>query len=386
MRRRYKMFGVRVPKMDGVELGERLCARRLERIRSELADGHPVAEWLHAATAKWLFGRTGEGDTISAMLDQPTEEDYPHYPSRLSSAERDRIKAWAKRWSRRSGAGVYLSAKIPKDERDEVATAASGMCAVHHSEGRIDEIFSDVHHRFPWLSHLTETAWRQAVRRSRSGLPAGIGAMVVVGPPGTGKSSWARAVGDGLGVPSVCVDAGATGGVHEIQGVARGWGSADRGRIVATALSSRTANPVVIIDELDVGSRTVGSTRGSLPGLHAAMLGMIEPSTARAWVCPYYQVPVDLRNVSWICTSNSLNGIARPLLDRMTIVRIGHLSRDQILAFASREADDRFGPDFAYEVVDRMRRDMKTGANWSLRDVGKMMDGLSEAMSRPILH
>lgn len=264
--------------------------------------------------------------------------------------------------------------------------AARGMHAVYLTEHQIDEAFARVHKDFPWLGQATERAWRIALRRAQSGLPVGVGALLLSGAPGLGKSAWSRAVAQALQVPSVEIDVGAKGGVFDIQGVAQGWSSASKGKVVSTMISERLGNPLIILDELDAGSSAAGTTRGSIPGVSKILIGMIEPSTAAAWTCPYFQVPVDLRHTSWIATTNNFSHIEQALLDRMVIVDVPDLTHQHLLGFAEREAKKRFDSEIAEVVVAQVNESLKQGHRLSLRHVVRLLDKAEEVTDRPMLH
>lgn len=385
MQKKIRLFSARPAKPDPENLAARLVERRLMRLRRQMALSAKVTDWLALATASWRM-RQGEADAFNPADDAPTVDDYPHYPSRLSSAERTRIVEWSQSWVGRMSAKHHLSAKLPKEEREALIAAAPEILAVYLTEHQVDEAFADVHKEFPWLAALTEKTWRVARRRAVSGLPTGVGALLLSGPPGTGKSSWSRAVARALGVAAVPVDVGATGGVFDLQGISKGWGSADKGRVVSTIVTERQGNPLVIIDEIDAGHSNLRTTSGSLPGLSKVLMGMIEPSTARAWTCPYYQIPIDLRHVSWICTSNNISQIEQALLDRMTVIEVPDLTPPQLLDFVRREAINRFDADLVEDIVANIGETLQRGHRLSLRQAVKRLETLQIRIERPYLH
>ncbi len=385
MQKKIKIIQVRPQKPDPEKFGVELIQRRLARIRHQMEQSQPVADWLEVAIAMWRM-RQSDDESINGPLTRPTAFDYPHYPTRLPSAERKQVMAWVQKRIAAMPPGTQLPSKIPSEERDALTAAARGMRAVYLTEHQIDEAFARVHKNFPWLERATERAWRIALRRAQSGLPAGVGAFLLSGAPGLGKSAWARAVAQALQVPSVEIDVGATGGVFDIQGVAQGWGSASRGRVISTMISERLGNPLIILDELDAGSSAAGTTRGSIPGLSKILMGMIEPSTAGAWTCPYFQVPVDLRHTSWIATTNNFAHIEQALLDRMVIVDVPDLTHQHLLGFAEREAKKRFEDEIVEIIVAQVDKGLEQGNRLSLRHVMRLLDKAEEAADRPMLH
>ncbi|WP_203228121.1 AAA family ATPase [Roseovarius dicentrarchi] len=378
----FRAFDVKIHHED---LAQRIIERRLSRRVMQMESGPEVAAWLESAMAIWRIGHD-ENDVIGELCNRPDASDYPHYPRRISTAEQDHIKAWARSWCVRS-TGAPLSSKIPKEDRAEIASASRSMRAQYLTEHQVDEAFSSIHRDYPWLERLTEKAWRQCLRRARAGLPAGVGPLLISGPPGLGKSSWSRAVARALGVPSVDVDVGTSGGITDLQGAARGWSSSDKGRVIRSMIVERVANPLVVLDEIDAGSTRIGTAGGGhLPGLYKIAMSMIEPSTAKSWVCPHLQIPFDLTNISWIATCNDYSHIDQPLLDRMTVIQLDDIKCDQLIDFAAREARRRFDGDVSEIVTNQVRNSMRRGARLSLRQVIRLLDRVQEAAERPILH
>lgn len=386
MKKQFTLFRAPRTKVDAEWLGVQLIERRLVRRQRSVASSQPTTDWLKMAMAAWRLRQNGEAHPSEALVDMPMVEDYPHYPKRLSTAESTCIMAWAKRRIDRMDPGKPLPSKISTDDRDMLMAARRGMHVIHLTEHEIDVAFAKVHEEFPWLARLTEHAWRQALRRAKSGLPAGVGKLLLSGPPGLGKSAWARAVSQAMTVPSVEIDVGATGGTFELQGIAQGWGSAAKGRIVSTLLSEQTGNPVIVLDEIDAGGCSIGTSRGAIPGLHKVTMGMIEPTTAKAWVCPYYQIPFDLRHLSWICTANTTAHIEQALLDRLVVIELPNLTRGQLIAFARRQAGKGFDDEVVEIVVRQIEKAMRRGYRMSLRHIVQLLDRAEEAINRPLLH
>lgn len=376
-------------------ISSKICGRRIVRRQMAAAADPAVIKWFEGAIAmhKLKCADPDQGEQCAVFGEivfgrEPRISDHPEYPYELNRMESQKVLEWCvKRIKKLPRPGHPLPDKMSEAEKKEIRSAAEEMMAVYLTEHQIDVAFSDVHIQFPWLASLTEKAWQQALRRARSGLPAGVGPLLLLGSPGIGKSSWARAVAEGMGVPRLDIDVGATGGVFDLQGTAKGWGGADKGRLMSTIISSRTANAMVVLDEIDAGSSRNGlKGGGSLPGLFKVLMSLIEPSTSRAWVCPHYQIPVDIRHVSWIATSNRIDNVEQALLDRMTIIDLPEMTHYQLLDFAAAQAAIRFGDDFSDIVVDRVRESLRRGHRLSLRHVVKVLDRVEEAVNRPLMH
>lgn len=170
------------------------------------------------------------------------------------------------------------------------------------SEHRADELAAALHKDMPWLAPATEVFW-QAMRRSvREGSPGlRMPPLLLDGPPGIGKSYWARRLGELLTVPTTVIEATGENASFGIVGSQRGWGGSYPGRLIETALQHRVANPVMVVDEVEKAGRAT-SNKGHAFGLAEALLPLLEPLTATRWSCPYYQVKFYMSWVIWVLT------------------------------------------------------------------------------------
>jgi len=138
---------------------------------------------------------------------------------------------------------------------------------------------------------------------------------ILLGPQGSGKSRFARRLAIHLGLPFDNVQMGGMSD-SSIMGTARRWSTGEPSVGLAAIQRHRVANPAIILDELEKASR--GGENGNP---QHALLAMLEPDTAGAFLDPWVQAPVDLGHISWLMTANSLEGVQPPLLDRCRIVR-----------------------------------------------------------------
>lgn len=348
------------------ELTARLEARfrdlRAARVRRLFAGDAEVDHGLPRALASYLDDETGDV-SLPACSPGPVERD------RLIRRARKLHEA-----RQRASDETGVSALKP-GERALLEAASRGVEARGRvTEHKSDEIAAALHAEIPWMAGANTRLMRSQRARARAGLPFRLAPIILVGPPGTGKSTWARRVADLYGVPRVDIDVGGSGGaVMSLAGLEKGWGSARPGSLVQAMLTKRVSNPLVVIDELHLASQSVSTTAersSSLPGLFAVLLGMLEPVTARAWVCPYYGVPIDLTGVSWVMTANSLDGIPAPLLNRCTVIRVDALSADELVGAARSICAGR-DPEISGMVTAAVEGAAREGRRMTLRDVAR---------------
>ena len=153
----------------------------------------------------------------------------------------------------------------------------------------------------------------------------------------------------------------------------------------AAILARRIGNSVVFVDEIEKAG-IMHSTGGLSTSVVTSLLGMIEPSSARLWECPYFAVKFDLSRVNWILASNDIRFMSRPLLSRCRVVFLRELTRCELFDFAQRQVRKRGMDPSALEIVDKIMMTMPDGhIDLCLRGILRILDDLEALGEMPPL-
>lgn len=242
---------------------------------------------------------------------------------------------------------------------------------------------------FPWAAEAIERLQEILLPPSRLGVQELVlRPVLVVGPPGSGKSRFCRRVADILGWPFLPIPCGGSSDMKQLSGTSRGWATGEPTPLLRAMLTHKTASVFVLLDEVDKAA----ATHSTSPPLMSVLLGLLEPETSARYRDVFLHVPCDLSRVAFWATANSLKRLPAALLSRFDIVYMPGPQREHMPELARSivadlEREWRLPHGVLPRVPDSFWFDQPASARLAKRLVQKYVAEWSEReLSRERLH
>ncbi len=312
--KRYQLLAFKiVNEIQVIDIKEDIQNKVKERV-----DQHQ-REYILREQMKLIREELGEENTVSDAEEFQAEVDKLKAPKEVKEKLTKEINRFKSSMNSPAESGVirtYIETmlempwdKVVKDHKD-IAFAKKVLDEDHYGLEKVKERV------------LEFLAVRALTRKGNSPI------LCLVGPPGTGKTSIAKSLARALKKPYVRISLGGVRDEAEIRGHRKTYVGAMPGRIANGLKTAGVKNPLMLLDEIDkVSTDYKGDT-------FSALLEVLDSEQNIKFRDHYLEVPIDLSEVLFVTTANTLQTIPRPLLDRMEIIEVSSYTENEKLHIA----------------------------------------------------
>ena len=257
-------------------------------------------------------GEEGEGDEIGELAAKI---------AKLKLSKEARTKATAELKKLKAMAPMSAEATVVRNYLDALLGLPWGKKSkVRHDISAAERILDEDHYA---LEKVKERIVEYLAVQARTNKLKGP-ILCLVGPPGVGKTSLGRSIAKATGREFVRQSLGGVRDEAEIRGHRRTYIGSMPGKIVANLKRAGTSNPLFLLDEID----KLGQDFRGDPA--SALLEVLDPEQNARFQDHYLEIDLDLSDIMFVCTANSLN-LPQPLLDRMEIIRLeGYTEQEKV--------------------------------------------------------
>jgi len=306
-----------------------------EKIRTEVTDGmeQQQREFLLRQQLAAIRKELGEGDgddTVGAYRTRIESAALPEPVREAATRELDRLERMGEQSPEHGWVRTWLDTilELPwgrrSDDNLDIVAARATLDADHSG---LDDVKDRI---VEFLAVRKLRAERGFVDGADGPATRGSGAILaLVGPPGVGKTSLGESVARALGRSFARVALGGVRDEAEIRGHRRTYVGARPGRIVRALTEAGTTNPVILLDEVD----KLGADWRGDPS--SALLEVLDPAQNHTFRDHYLEVDLDLSEVLFLATANTLETIPGPLLDRLELIRLDGYTEDEKVVIAN---------------------------------------------------
>lgn len=306
-------FYLLVAKIEEDTRAADITAEIEKKVRERIDKGQ--REYILREQLKYIREELGEDGTLSDAEEFEKAEKKMQAPEEVHEKVTKEIRRFKNAVNNPTEAGVirtYLETmlEMPWDKRADEYTDMEHAKAILEAEHYgLKEVKERV------LEYL---AVRELTKRSGSSI------LCLVGPPGTGKTSIAKSLAESMKKPYVRISLGGVRDEAEIRGHRKTYVGAMPGRIADGLRKAGVKNPVMLLDEIDKVSSDYN--KGDT---FSALLEVLDSEQNKKFRDHYLEVPLDLSEVVFVTTANTLQTIPRPLLDRMEIISVSSYTENE---------------------------------------------------------